>query len=63
MMQDAVDTVEQFIQYTTCTEPTPQSQIERYQQLLRGIASGSWAFPADFQAWCLLLSQEEEDAK
>lgn len=46
-----LESIELFVQYTTLTEPTPQGQIERYQQLLRDIASGTWTFSAEFQAW------------
>lgn len=46
------DTIELFIQYTTLTEPTTEGQVAQYQQLLRGIASGTWSFPVEFEhAW------------
>lgn len=45
------EAVEHYITFTETIEPTPQAQIERFKWLLRGMASGSWAFPHDFNEW------------
>jgi hypothetical protein len=47
-MQEAI---EEFIKYTELSEPTLEGRIVQYQQLLRGIATGSWSFSKEFQAW------------
>ena len=47
-MQEAI---ELFIKYTRVSEPTLEGRIARLEQLLRDIATGSWVFPSDFNAW------------
>ncbi len=56
-MQEAI---EEFIKYTELSEPTLEGRIVRYQQLLRGIATGSWSFSKEFQAWRTRICADPE---
>jgi hypothetical protein len=54
-MQNAQEAMEEafelFIEYVRISEPTPEGRIARLEQQLRDIASGSWFFSDDFNAW------------
>jgi len=45
------EAIEEFIKYTELSESTLEGRIVQYQQLLRGIATGSWSFSKEFQVW------------
>jgi hypothetical protein len=47
-MQEAI---EDFIKYTESSESSLEGRNVRYQQLLRDIATGSWAFSNEFNKW------------
>ncbi len=47
-MQEAMNL---FIEYTELSEPTLEGRIEQYKQLLGDIATGTWQFSNEFNAW------------
>jgi hypothetical protein len=49
-MEEAIN---HFIEYTELSESTLEGRNKRYQHLLRDIATGSWVFPKEFDAWRL----------
>lgn len=54
-MQDAQEAmgeaIDLFITYAQVSESTQEGRIARLETMLRDIASGSWAFPRDFDVW------------
>jgi hypothetical protein len=50
--QEAMDeAIELFIKYAHISEPTLEGRIARLEQQLRDVASGSWQFSDDLNAW------------
>ena len=47
-MQEAIDL---YITYAQVSEPTLEGRIARLEQMLRDMASGSWAFSREFDVW------------
>jgi hypothetical protein len=54
-MQAAQEAIEEafelFIEYARVSAPTPEGRIALLEQQLRDVASGSWQFSAEFNAW------------
>ena len=54
-MQDGQETMEEaidlFIKYAQVSEPTLEGRIALLEDMLRDIASGSWGFSSEFNAW------------
>jgi hypothetical protein len=45
------DAIELFIQFTEEQHEDATAQTEQYKRLLRDIATGTWVFCAEFEAW------------
>ena len=54
-MQDAQEAmgeaIDLFITYAQVSESTQEGRIARLEKMLQDIATGSWAFSHDFDAW------------
>jgi hypothetical protein len=47
-MQEAINL---YIKYAQVSEPTVEGRIARLEQMLQDMASGSWGFSREFNAW------------
>ena len=54
-MQDAQEAMDEainhFITYAQVSEPTQEGRIALLEKMLRDMASGSWGFSSEFNAW------------
>ena len=53
------EAIELYIKYTELHYDAADEQVECYKKLLRDIATGSWSFCGEFQAW---RSQQQQGA-
>lgn len=45
------ESIELFIKFTEIHESTLEGRIAAYEKMLRDIATGSWCFSEEFNAW------------